>query len=95
MAMRCSFFKGVCVTSVILAPSACGMGVQAAGPDTTSADSAAPAACSQNADLAALRVTSELARSEDPFVRCAGCGVGEGRGAPVQARASQNQLSSE
>ena len=55
----------------------------------------APAACSQNADLAAIRVTSELARSEDSFVRCAGCGVGQGRGAPVHARAPQNQLSSE
>ena len=65
------------------------MGVRAAGPATTSA------ACSQNADLAAIRVTSELARSEDPFVRCAGCGVGQGRRAPVHARASQNQLSSE
>ena len=74
------------------------MGVRAAGPDTTSADSpasVAPAACSQNADLAAIRVTSELARSEDPFVRCAGCGVGKSPGAPVHARASRNQLPSE
>ena len=74
------------------------MGVRAGGPATTSADSAAPAApaaCSQNADLAAIGVTSELARSEDPLVRCAGCGVGRGRGAPVHARAPQNQLSSE
>ena len=91
-------FGGVCLTHVILAPGACGMGVRAAGPATTSADSPAspaPAACSQNADLAAIRVTSELARSEDPFVRCAGCGVGRGRGAPVHARAPQNQLSLE
>ena len=28
-------------------------------------------------------------------MRCAGCGVGQGRRAPVHARASQNQLSSE
>ena len=88
-------FEGVSVTTVILAPGACGMGVRAAGPATTSPVSPAPAACSQNADLAAIRVTSELARSEDPFVRCAGCGVGKGRGAPVHARASRNQLSSE
>ena len=72
-----------------------GYGVRAAGLATTSAASGAPAACSQNADLAAIRVTSELARSEDPFVRCAGCGVGKGRRAPVHARASRNQLSSE
>ena len=68
---------------------------RAAGLDTTSPDSAAPIASSKNADLAAIRVTSELARSEDPFVRCAGCGVGKGRGAPVHARTPQNQLSSE
>ena len=48
-----------------------GWGVRAAGPATTSADSPAPAACSQNADLAAIRITSELARSEDPFVQAA------------------------
>ena len=91
-------FEGVSVTTVILAPGACGMGVRAAGHATTSpapAAPAAPAVCSQNGQNATIRVTSELARSEDPFVRCAGCGVGKGRGAPVHARASQNQLSSE
>ena len=50
---------------------------------------------SKNGPNATIRVTSELARSEDPFVRCAGCGVGKGRRAPVHARASRNQLSSE
>ena len=50
---------------------------------------------SKNGQTATIRVTSELARSEDPFVRCAGCGVGQGRRAPVHARASQNQLPSE
>ena len=90
--MEIASFEGVCLTHVILTPGACGMGVRAAGPATTSVTSAA---CSQNADLAAIRVTSELARSEDPFVRCAGCGVGKGPGAPVHARAPQNQLSSE
>ena len=54
-----------------------------------------PVTSSKNADLAAIRVTSELARSDDTFVRCAGAAVGQGRGAPVHARASRNQLSSE
>ena len=49
---------------------------------------------SKNAEVAAIRATSELARSEDPVVGCAGCGEGQGRRAPVHARASQNQLSS-
>ena len=55
----------------------------------------APAASSKNADLIAIRVTSELATSSDTFVLCAGCGLGEGRGAPVQARAPPEQLSTE
>ncbi len=77
------------------------MGVRAAVLDTTSGDSGdsgdsgAPAASSKNTDLIAIRVTSELARSDDIFVRCAGAAVGNGRGAPVQVRASQNQLSTE
>ena len=56
---------------------------------------ASPATNSKNGQNATIRVTSELARSEDPFVRCAGCGVGQGCGAPVHARAPRNQLSSE
>ena len=58
-------------------------------------DPADPAASSKNADLTAIRVISELATSSDTFVLCAGCGVGKGRGAPVQARAPRNQLSTE
>ena len=77
-------FEGVSVTTVILAPGACGMGSRAAVLDTTSAD---PAASSKNTDLIAIRVTSELARSDDTFVRCAGAAIGNGHGAPVQARA--------
>ena len=69
-----------------------GGGSRAAVLDTTSLSAATN---SKNAEVAAIRVTSELARSEDPFVRCAGCGVGQGRGAPVQARASRNQLPTE
>ena len=91
-------FEGVSLTTVILAPGACGMGVRAAVLDTTSGAPgapAAPAASSKNADLTAIRVTSELATSSDTFVLCAGCGVGKGRGAPVQARAPRKQLSTE
>ena len=78
-----------------------GGGVRATVLDTTSAAPVAPvapvapAASSQNADLAAIRVTSELTTSSDTFVLCAGCGVGKGRGAPVQARAPREQLSTE
>ena len=72
-----------------------GGGPRAAVLDTTSVAPVAAATSSKNAQVAAIRVTSELARSEDPFVRCAGCGVGKGRRAPVHARASRNQLSSE
>ena len=71
------------------------MGVRAAVLDTTSAAPGAPGASSKNADLIAIRVTSELATSSDTFVLCAGCGVGKGRGAPVQARAPRKQLSTE
>ena len=70
-----------------------GSGPRATVLDTTSASPAARPAGSKIAQVAAIRVTSELARSEDPFVRCAGCGVGKGRGAPVHARTPQNQLS--
>ena len=75
-----------------------GGGLRAAVLDTISVSPAAPPApvtSSKNGQNDTIRVTSELARSEDPFVRCAGCGVGKGRRAPVHARASQNQLSSE
>ena len=91
-------FEGVSVTTVILAPGACGGGLRDALLDAISPSPAAPAAAatnSKNGQNVTIRVTSELARSEDPFVRCAGCGVGQGRRAPVHARASQNQLSSE
>ena len=54
-----------------------------------------PRMSSKNADLAAIRVTSELATSSDAFVLCAGCGLGEGRGAPVQAPAPPKPLSTE
>ena len=73
-------------------------GLRAAPLATTSLAPAAPVAAvtsSKNGQNATIRVTSELARSEDHFVRCAGCGVGQGQGALVHARASQNQLSSE
>ena len=80
-------FEGVCVTTVILAPGACGGGLRAAVLATTSGSPAAALTNSQNGQVAAIRVTSELARFEDPVVRCAGCGVGQGRGAPVHARA--------
>ena len=66
-------FEGVCVTTVILAPGACGGGLRAAPLATTSPSPAAPAApltSSKNGQNATIRVTSELARSEDPFVRC-------------------------
>ena len=75
-----------------------GGGLRAAVLDTTSVDPAAPVApgaSSKNPDLIAIRVTSELATSSDTFVLCAGCGVGKGRGAPVQARAPRKQLSTE
>ena len=75
-----------------------GDGLRAAVLDAISASPVAPVAAvtsSKNGQNATIRVTSELARSEDPFVRCAGCGVGQGRRAPVHARASRNQLSSE
>ena len=77
------------------------MGVRAAVLDTTSVTPAAPVApvapgaSSKNPDLIAIRVTSELATSSDIFVLCAGCGLGEGRGAPVQAGAPPKQLSME
>ena len=74
------------------------MGVRAAVLDTTSAAPGAPGApgaSSKNADLTAIRVTSELATPSDTFVLCAGCGGGKGRGAPVQARAPRKQLSTE
>ena len=91
-------FEGVSVTTVILAPGACGMGVRAAVLDTTSADPGdpgAPGASSKNVDLIAIRVTSELATFSDTFVLCAGCGGGKGRGTPLQARAPRKQLSTE
>ena len=75
-----------------------GGGLQAAVLDAISVSPVAPVAAatsSKNGQNVTIRVTSELARSEDHFVRCAGCGVGQGRGAPVHARAPQNQLSSE
>ena len=78
-------------TTVILAPGACGRGLRAALLATTSVTPVTPATpvtSSKNADIAAVRVTSELATSSDTFVLCAGAGVGEGRGAPVRARAS-------
>ena len=71
------------------------MGVRTALLDTTSGDPADPGVSSKNADLIAIRVTSELATSSDTFVLCAGCGVGKGRGAPVQARPPRKQLSTE
>ena len=75
-----------------------GGGLRAAVLDAISVSPAAPAAPLTNypnAKVAAIRVTSEFVRFEDPFMRCAGCGVGQGRGAPVHARAPRNQLSSE
>ena len=85
----------VCVTTVILAPGAWGGGLRAALLDTTSLSEVAGMANSKKGQNATIRVTSELARSEDPFVRCACCGVGKGPGAPVHTRASRNQFSSE
>ena len=61
----------------------------------TPLSAAARPANSKNAEVAAIRVTSELARSDNTFVRCAGAAVGQGRGAPVQARAPRKQLSTE
>ena len=72
-----------------------GGGLRAAVLDVISVSPVAAVTSSKNGQNATIRVTSELARSEDPFVRCAGCGVGQGRRAPVHARASQNKLSSE
>ena len=45
-------FEGVSVTTVILAPGACGGGVRAAVLATTSASPVAPVACSKSADFA-------------------------------------------
>ena len=60
-----------------------GGGLRAALLDTIPASPVAPLTGSKNVQVGAIRVTSELARFEDPFVRCAGCGVGQGRRAPM------------
>ena len=44
-------FEGVCVTTVILAPGACGDGLRAAVLDTTSVASVAPVLCSRRLDF--------------------------------------------
>ena len=61
--LRCfPCFQGVSVTTIILAPSACEMGVRAAGLATIWPLPSVPVVCSKS-DLVAIRVTSELARS--------------------------------
>ena len=86
------YIEGVSVTSVILAPGACGIG----GPSRGSCHHLRPSGRFRH-EFQKRRSCcyTQLARSEDPFVRCAGCGVGQGRGAPVHARAPRNQRSSE
>ena len=72
-----------------------GGGLRAAVLATVSVSPVAPVApltSSKNGQNVTIRVTSELARSEDPFVRCAGCGVGEGCVAPIYAKQSLAQL---
>ena len=62
------FFEGVSVTTVILAPGACGRRVRDALLATTSVPPVTPVTpvtSSKNADIAAVRVTSELATSSD------------------------------
>ena len=56
-------FEGVSVTTVILAPGACGMGVRGAGFGTTSPDPVDPVTNSKNAEVVRRLRTSELARS--------------------------------
>ena len=71
-----------------------GDGLRAAVLDAISLSPVAPVAAatdSKNSQNATIRVTLELVRSEDPFVRCAGCGVGKGPGAPVHARAPERR----
>ena len=57
---RRPLFEGVCLTTVILTPGACGGRLRAAAHDIDSAAPAAPAAppeCSENADLAVFYST--------------------------------------
>ena len=68
-------FEGVSVTAVILAPGACGRGLQAALLATTFVTPVTPATSvtsSKNANIAAVRVTSELATSSDTSGRSGG-----------------------
>ena len=81
-------FEGVSVTTLVVAPGVRD-GVRAAGLATTSVSPGAPVTTSsKNVDLASICVTV-------PVMFRASAGVGQGRGAPVHARAPQNQLSSE
>ena len=86
-------FEGVSVTTVILAPGACGLGLRAALLATTSVEAVAPvapaaaAAVFQKSPISCylpyLRARGPLLILHPVFFRCTICGVGEGHDAPV------------
>ena len=83
-------FEGVSVTTVILAPGACGLGLRAALLATTSVAPHPPAAAVAvlqkspiSCYLPYLRARGPLLTSHPFFFCCAICGVGEGHDAPV------------